>query len=691
MVKRFLRALPRPTLPGALLAAMLASFLYLVLRSGGMYPSIFGDEWTYSIFTRLWSFKETPVPSYLYYTVYQLTSSCGTGFLDCARIFNDLFLVASMPLVYLVARRYMAPPLAALVALLAVLAPSNTYTAYFMPEAMYYWGFWLFTWSVLRPRGSTPAGVVLSAAILALLAMVKVHGLFLLPGYLAYLVYCAFAARHQGGRHWLQQALRLVAIAVASAAVVRFGVGYLYGGRNGLYLLGTLYANQAQTRPGLLTLLQLALLNLRGHLLALALLFGMPLAAAALQAISRRQRAGAVPGSSKLLAFAALVLPSLVAVTALFTGIVAGSGAESGVRLHMRYYDFALPLLLILAAAELAPRRRRAAWPRQLLVAAPLLALMAYAILYLIPAYTPNHIDSPALFGFTHTASTYHLLAGLAVAGVLLWTVRAQWGAMLFVYVLTPLALVTGNVEVADYARGAQQADAYVKAGLYARDYLSHEEAAQLTIVGEDIAALHKSRFFVDHLKTELVALPRGQAVTAAALPYPDGWVLVVGDHPLPDEAQVHSGTRGFVLLRLPKAGSSNHYVFSQPDDGGLRSSGLSGLEPWGRWSEGPLVTLRLATPLPRRLLLRLDAGAFGPNAAQDFTVQVGQQTQRLRLGEQHRMHELRFDTDGRANTIRITVPAPTSPQESGAGPDPRKLGISLYSLDVLDAQDPAS
>jgi phosphoglycerol transferase len=687
----WLRALPRPGLNGALLAAMLASFIYLVLRSGGMYPSIFGDEWSYSLFTRLTPFSETPVPSYLYYTVYQLSSSCGTGFLDCARIFNDLFLVGSIPLIYLVARRYMAPAMAAAVAVLAVLAPSNTYTAYFMPEAMYYWGFWLFTWSVLRPRGTTgAAGVALSAAILALLAMVKVHGLFLLPGYLAYLVYCAFAARHDGGRPWLSQALLLVAVALFSAAVVRLGVGYLYGGKNGLYLLGTLYANQAQTRPGLLTLIKLALLNLRGHLLALALLFSMPLAAAALQAISRRQRAVAAAGSSKLLAYAALMLPSLVAVTALFTGIVAGSGAESGMRLHMRYYDFALPLLLLLAGAELAPRAREAAWQRKLLVAVPLVLVMLAASQYLIPHYTPNHIDSPALYGFTHQPESYRVLMWLSLCTVLLWAVRARLGAILFVFGYTPLALIIGNVEVADYARGAQQADAYVKAGLYARDYLSSDEAAQLTIVGSDIAALHKSRFLIDNRKTELVTLQRGEAVTPSALPYPAGWILVVGDHPLPDDAVVLSGAREFVLMRVPPAGGRRLHQFSQPEDGSVRSSGLSGLEAWGRWSDGPQVTLRLATPLPRKLLLRIDAAAFGPNVGRDFMLQVGAQKLPLRLGEQHSLQELRFDTNGAASTIHITVPAPTAPQEIGAGPDPRKLGISLYSLEVIDADTPA-
>jgi phosphoglycerol transferase len=355
--------LSRPPAATTLLVAMLAVFVYMVLRNGGQYASVFSDEWSYSSFSRLMPFSETPVPSYLYYTVYRLSSSCGDGFLECARVLNALFFVAAMPFIYLLARQHMTRGTALLVALLAIAAPNNTYTSYFMPEAMYFFGFWAFSWSAVREGGAaTLPKVALSASLLGLLAMVKVHALFLLPAYLAYLVYCAFAAR--AVEHpWWRRALLKVAVALVTAAAVRMAVGYLYAGSNGLYLFGTLYANQAQTRPGLDVLAGMALLNLRGHLMALALMFSMPLAAAALQAISRRQRGAAGAASSRLLAWSALMLPSLVVVTAVFTGLVAGSGSESGARLHMRYYDFALPLLLMLAGAALAPTAPAAAPP----------------------------------------------------------------------------------------------------------------------------------------------------------------------------------------------------------------------------------------------------------------------------------------------------------------------------------------
>lgn len=686
LFKRYTLRWSTPTL---FTAALMLAYAYLTLRNTGQYPSVFGDEWTYSSAARLTPFADTQIPNYLYYTVYRLTSSCGDGFLECARLLNAWFMVAAAPFIYLIARQYMTAPVAAAVALLAVLSPGNTYTAYFMPESMYYCGFWLFSWTVLRRRGHVDArSVALSAVLLGLLAMVKVHALFLLPPYAVYLVYRAYAQRAATGGAWLGRAALLVALALACAAAARYGVGYLYAGGNGLYLLGTLYTNQAQTRPGPAVLLELAVVNLRGHLMALTLLCGLPLAAAALQCLSPRARAQTAPGSTALLVYSALMIPALVAVTALFTAMVAGSGAESGARLHMRYYDFSLPLLLVLAGAQLG-RAGDESRARRLLVAAPLVLLMVLASQYLLPAYTPNHIDSPALFGLVHDKPLRHALEILGLLCVLVWIVHARLGTRLFLFLFMPAALLVGAVFVNIYARISQRPDDYVKAGLYTHQYLNQKEASRLTIVGADIANLFKTRFFVDNTDVRLLRLPLGSKVTTASLDYPNGWVLAIGDYDLPPGSTLHSGNRGYTLLRVVPPEQANIYTFSEAERDDMRSTGLSGIEDWGRWSEGPRAVLEFTRPLPRRLLLRLDVAAYGPNAEHDFQVTIDGRTVPLRAPAEHGVVELRFTTGGQARRISIDIPRPTSPQDLGYGGDQRKLGIGLYRMEVIDEAAP--
>ncbi|GJI96153.1 hypothetical protein RugamoR57_28710 [Duganella caerulea] len=689
---RLAARIPRLSDPALFSLALLAIFLFIVFRNIGLYPTVFGDEWSYSSFTRLTPFKDTQVPSYLYYTVYRLTNFCGEGFLECARLINAVFYVAATPFLYLIARQYMPRRLAAVVALLAVLAPTNSYTAYFMPEAMYFWAFWVFSWTVLRGLGRVDVrAVMLSSAILGLMAMVKVHALFLIPAYVVYLAYAAFAQRKAGdGWRWLRKALLLVVVALATAAAVRLSVGYLYAGRNGLYLLGTFYSNQAQTRPGVGVLIQLGLASLQGHLMGLVLMCGMPLAAAALLCASRVQRNGAARGSNTLLAYAALMIPSLVAVTALFTALVAGGGSgESGARLHMRYYDFALPLMLMLAGTQLAAPRPGVGWRGRLLVALPLLLATWAACRYLVPVYTPNYIDSPTLYGITRDHGSMLGLTAFGVAALLLWIAQPRQAARWFVYIVTPLVVVVSGVKLNQYTRMAQHADAFVKAGQFAHHYLAPEELKHLTIIGDDGGNLLKSRFFVDSVEASVLQVPPGQPIPAETLAQPHAWLLVVGDYPLPAGAVRHSGMRGFTLARIVPPEEARQHRFAEAEDNTLRSTGLSGMEDWGRWSDGELVTLRFAQPLPKQLLLRLDVAAYGPNAGLDFQVTAGGQTLPLRADGTHGMKELRFTTDGTVRVITIKVPKPTSPQELGNGSDQRKLGIGLYSLETIDAALP--
>jgi phosphoglycerol transferase len=124
----------------------------------------------------------------------------GDAFLQCTRIGNAALLVGAVPFLYLTGRRYCSAPLAAALALLAVLAPFNSYTVYFMPEATYFFGFSVLSWAVLARHGQWPdlAVAALGGALLGALSLVKVHALFLTPALLAFIWYCGW--RRSGWR-----------------------------------------------------------------------------------------------------------------------------------------------------------------------------------------------------------------------------------------------------------------------------------------------------------------------------------------------------------------------------------------------------------------------------------------------------------------------------------------------------------
>lgn len=687
MTTRFSR-LPRLAPGTAALLVLALAFLYFGLRNAGLYPSIMGDEWTYSSAARLEPLRDAIIPNYLYYGVYHLTGYCGTASLECARSLNAVFFLAAAPFLYLLARRLTSAPLAGAVALLAVLRPANSYTAFFMPEAMYYCGFWCLTWTVFEfQRRPGWRSLLCSAAVLGLLTLVKVHALFLLPPWCVFVLYTSFDTRHTNSqRHWLMQAAVWLAGALALAFALRFALGYLIAGSKGLQLLGTMYSGQAQGKPGLLAILPAALQNLTGHLSGLLLMLAMPFGALLLGASSvLRQPQHALLRA--LTVYAVLMLCALLAVTTLFTASVAGFGFESNWRLHMRYYDFVLPLLLLLAAGHSAPWGSEPGRAARLLAALPVAAVALFGWHDILPAFSPNHIDSPELFGMLNEAwiSNTLTVASLLCLGV--WIVSRRQGALLFLLAYGPLFAVLAAWPLNERIRNQQQADKYIRAGVFARDYLRPAETDQLTLVGKEAGDLFKTRFMIDNPQVKLLVLPENSTIDPAALGQPGSFVMLLDKYRAPQGMEAYLRRRDFALLRVPAPAAQGVIYFSRPEydwDQVAGSSGLSGAEPWGRWSEGPQVMLEFEAPLPPAFTLRLDAGAFGPNAEHPFTFRLGNQERQVQIGAEHGMIDIPFDQVGDARTLTITVPRPTSPAELGLGADPRKLGISLYTLRLI-------
>src|SRR5471030_2499534 len=654
-------------------------FIYFMLRNSGLAPSVLSDEWSYSSAARLMPLSAAPLPSYLYLAVFGATNACGNAFLDCARGLNSILFLAAAPLLYAVARRVAAPLPACAVALLSVLGPLNAYTAYFMPEASYFFAFWLLTWCVLRfhdrPDAARAAGV---GAALGALSLIKVHALFLLPA----ICLCMLAAGHAaappaGHARRLLRAVPPVLLMLAVAAALRFGIGYLAAGVDGLSLSGRLYAGQsdyanAHRKPWPL-LLQMAYTNLRGHAMALALLAGLPAAALLAHGASPAARR-ATPAAAPLALYTALTLLTLLAVTALFTASVAGTGpSENVARLHMRYYNFALPLLSIYALGQLAGAAPD--WRARLAGALPLAALLVLGLLGLKAEFVPSYVDSPELLGMSAAPSVFRTLGVLGLLALALWAWRPRLGAGLFLWLFLPLLTLAAASRVNADVRAAGHADLYAQAGRYARAQLAPAELAQLVIIGPDDAGLFKAKFELDDLGPLLLPTPAGAPVAIDTLPA-QGWLLEIGDYAAPPYAVLRTRGAGYSLWRLAPPRQAQRLDLRAASLAPVlrSSSGLGEAEPWGRWSEGPLVTLNFATPLPPHLILRLSGHAFGPNAGRDVVVRVGAASGVVRLTAQQQKLALALANAGGETTITLQVPQAVSPLALGLGNDGRQL-----------------
>lgn len=129
--------------------------------------------------------------------------------------------------------------------------------------------------------------------------------------------------------------------------------------------------------------------------------------------------------------------------------------------------------------------------------------------------------------------------------------------------------------------------------------------------------------------------------------------------------------------------------------DGGIaKFSGLSGEEPWGRWSDAKVVTLQFTRPLPPKFELHITGHAYSHNIGKDFIVELQKSefqstasvspVQKFSLPGEDSERILRFNNPAGFRTIRITVPHPVSPKELGMSDDNRTVGLGLVKISIV-------
>jgi phosphoglycerol transferase len=515
----------------------------------GLYPLVMADEWVYSLYSRLLPFSQSSIPSYLFFWIYRQTNHSGASFTDCANLFNCIFVVSAAPLIYAISREFVGSTYAAFLALIIIASPANSYTAYFMPESMYYFGFWLLSWLVMGGANIAPLSrAVLIGMTLAGLSMVKVHAIFLLPG-----VCVAISARYltTAPRRKLSMAMTAVICIVIAAVLMRLAAGYLFAGQAGIHILGQKYGavtGSPMQVESSKTLTKDLLFVLTSHLTALALLFGVPLAS--LLAWSRADDSIASRSLYVLRIYTVSVIVFLLFVTTYYTVSVAPQAHESLGRLHFRYYNFALPLLLIIAAGEWRAANRLADWRRRIVIAIVIGALAVYAAFTLKAQHVQNIADSPELWSFFASRAALYAVAcvNLSVLGVWVWNQRR--GAGLFLFVAVPFTIVLSGWLMTPAIRGRVHSDTYEQAAQAARQIVGVRERSNLAVVGSDEVDLYRALYQIDSAQARMLVLPAHAALNNEQIQAKDTWLLVVGDHEPPKEFVMQFSWDGYALFR---------------------------------------------------------------------------------------------------------------------------------------------
>ncbi len=538
---------------GILLAA---GAILLSLRNSGLYASVFADEFTYSRFARLGRFSDAYLPNYLFSLVYRSTNLCGEGFLQCARQLNVAFFLAGVGLFYLSCKRVASRGVALLFSFLIFFSPFNTYTAYFMPESMYFFFFAALTsllFIVPVPQMTVFRWLAVGAAI-GLGALIKPHALFLLAP-LAFYVGVS-------NRFNVQRTMKALTVTLVCALVVKFLFGFAMAGTDGISLFGKAYVSQtfspATDNP---QLLKTTLFSLSGQVLGIFSLFSvgcLVTVSGAVRFLKSCWFAEEPTEDSRYAFYTVLVLACLVLITAVFTAKMVGTGPyESANRIHARYYNFAFPLLLLTLAAKLRPQEVPLSGQLRIACAAVGLLILASAAYTRLGGFAPALADSPELYGMLRSPNLFLVCCVASGGAMVIWVSNARGGLVIFSAVVLPMIILISQLEAYSELRHRLVPDEYDRAGSFARRYLSEVERDKVLILSSSPAGGYKALFYLDSNAPFFESPPVAQPYNLESLPTGRDWLLAIGDLPVtrrPETTVI--AMRGFTLYGRAPSGA---------------------------------------------------------------------------------------------------------------------------------------
>ena len=592
-----------------------------------------------------------------------------------------------------------------------------------MPEAMYFLAFWIFAWYTLGLNSnSSPKSWFGVGTLIGVCMLIKPHGVFLLPPVLLYL----FVLFKQKSPFKIKQFIYAVAAIGFGALICKLIVGFLIAGVAGLSFLGHLYSattqdffnatnattvtnsisNSAELTAGTLSaakenssfiskwasglpaLLAFWSINIRGHILGLCLLFGVPL-------LVGLRLLGAPLFESKLRSvqkeyawFTFFLLVFLVLVSSLYSSLVTLSSSGEILRMHMRYYNFAFPLLLMMLPCIFSDPTENIFAKKLNYFEVTLWALVSVIVLWGIwktmAPYQPTAIDMPELRGVMQYKWFFYTVTGFGLLCLLIWPIYWKISVKLFFWVFAPLLLITSTIGVNLNIWQYSKPDVYDRAGIVIKQLLNKQELSQLVVAGDNPIELSRVLFYLDQPGVTVQTIKGGATYDMNMLPADKKWVLLLDDHIMASNIQNQLNFSGFTL-----GGGSGEIKIdfqnqSWPSKNLLSTQGLfMPPEPWGTWSVAKEVILYFNQPLPQEFRLTINARAFGPNIGQPFILEAGNTTTPLIFTQSFNQISTIVKNPNKSIALSIRIPYPVSPSELNLGADTRKLGLAIKDLQI--------
>jgi len=538
--------------------------LFSISRVWTVLPSIMGDEYIYSTQARNLPFAEHSYTNYLFSWSMGFTKYCGPEFYTCTKVINSIFFLATIILVFLIAFGLLPFWQSIFAASVAAMSPVAIPVSYFMPETMYFFMMTLAIW-VAMIISKNPRWWIWSTLglVIGLASLVKPHAIFVAP---ALLVFALLMQRKNGNNANKYSYLNSIVSYVLGFSVGKFAVGFLFAGPSGLRLFGGYGSpvdalTSAATRgidssvpdesleSGLAILLEVSTTHLLAHVAAVLLIAGIPLLVSVVSTVRIIQLKGRIDEAQVLAALVVFVTTTMIFVVAVFEAYVTAAGDDHGDRLILRYYEFLIPIFVVLGftfanSLELSRKAR-------IVLGAIVTGFSMFFVIFYPAVFQKQFADSSTMPGIG-TNSIAYLILGLAVTiSSIIWIEKPKLGSQIISWLVIPAVLVSSMLLSQSRLIETNGTAAYFDvAGKASAEVLKLVDGNRILIVGKSRTEVFTVKFWIDRANIRHYVVGEGSVLREDLVSGVE-YVVVLGDITVDIPSAVINEGEGFAILKV--------------------------------------------------------------------------------------------------------------------------------------------
>ncbi len=445
---------------------------FLFYRNFSLFPSVMGDEYINSIYSKNTNIEDINLPSYLYFYFYKVSYFCGPDYLNCVRSLNIFVFVFGLYLTYLLAIKFSNKNFAKIFFILLLVSPYNIYTAYFMPESMFYLFIYLtfyltFTLKINRRY------YFITGFVLGLCSLIKPHAIFFIPVFFIY-----FSILNKSiSKNLLNNAFFIfsfffIKLMFSIVTDVEFSI------------FGSFYSHAVKTYTDItliefLRILKFSIINFFGIISFLLIIFCLPILILFENSMTYFQK----KGNYKFESFSLFVLITFVCIIttySIFSGFSANYHVEKNIafensfRLNNRYYFFIFPLLLIIFLNEITNTKKGKINTKLIKIFSLVSTIIIiYFVLNKYPSY--HLIDAPLYRGLTYNNYFFYFITIFSLLLIFLYNNNKKISLKIYFFIFLPITIFFSSLPINKEILVYKNPTKSEKIGNYLKGYFNTE------------------------------------------------------------------------------------------------------------------------------------------------------------------------------------------------------------------------